>query len=125
MEQLTERQRKWDLLEVFIYAYISQPPDAIWNDESARAERDEMFRLLGWDIFQTDFKEILSEYSKTRLITLAVMDAKEFYEENIKGGSTIAYNALKPYADRIAKQRHDIRNPKPIPIIVPKNKKRR
>jgi hypothetical protein len=123
--ELTEKQKKWDLLEMFVYAYISQPPDLIWNDENARAERDEMHRMLGWDVFQTDFRAILREYPHTRLITLAVMDAKEFYEENIKGGNTDAYNALKPYAERVAKQRHDIRCPPPEPKPIVKFLKRK
>jgi len=118
--ELTEKQKKLDLLEMFVYAYIAQPPDSIWNDESARAERDEMHRMLGWDVFQTDFRAILREYPHTRLITLAVIDAREFYEENIKGGNTEAYNALKPYAERVAKQRHDIRCPPPEPKPIVK-----
>ena len=120
-----EKQEKWDLMETFLYAYISQPPDEIWNDEKSREEWEWMHPLLGWDVFQTNFKEIYAQHGKNSLITLSLKHAKEYYEQRAIGATTAPYEAIKGYAERVEKERWDRRNPKPIVVPAPKGKKRR
>jgi hypothetical protein len=121
--EISEAQKKWDLMHTFSYAYICQPPREYWEDEEFMMHRDILFGQVHYDVHRTDWKTIYSRYNEYLPIRLAFKDAKEYYQAWTLGQSTAAYEQIKGYAERTDQQRAEIRKPKRIVIEKPKKKK--
>jgi hypothetical protein len=119
----SEGQKKWDLMHTFSYAYICQPPEEYWEDEEFMMHRDILFGQVHHDVHRTDWKTIYSRYNEFLPIRLAFKNAKEFYEAQSTGGTTQAYEDIKGYAERMDKQRAEMRKPKVVVPQKPKKKK--
>jgi hypothetical protein len=109
-------QRKWDILHTFCYAYICQPPREVWEDEEIMAERDELLEMVGNCVHSTDWKSILSAKSKMRLITLSIINAKDFYNSEVIGEKTEAYKAIEGYFSKVDWQREMLNSDVPPPL---------
>jgi hypothetical protein len=119
----SEAQIKWDLMHTFSYAYICQPPKEYWEDEEFMMQRDILFNQVHHDVHRTEWKTIYSRYNEFLPIRLAFKDAKEYYEAQLIGSTTTAYQEIRGYAERMDKQRAEMRRPKVIVPEKPKKKK--
>jgi len=109
-------QRKWDILHTFCYSYICQPPQEYWEDEEFMKERNELLELVENDVHRTNWKQLLSANSQTRLITLSIRHAKDFYDYEVIGQETKPYRAIKEYFKRVDWEREMLRSETPPPI---------
>lgn len=119
-----EAQRKWDLMHTFSYAYICQPPKEYWEDEEFMLHRDVLFNQVANDVHKTDWSTIYKRYNEYLPIRLAYKDAKEYYDAELDGASTPAYEEIKGYAQRVDAQKKELRRPVPV-YVEPKTKKKK
>ncbi len=109
-------------MHTFSYAYICQPPEEYWEDEDFMMQRDILLSQVHHDVHRTDWKTIYSRYNEFLPIRLAFKDAKEYYEAQTQGVTTPAYERIRGYAERMDKQRAEMRKPK---VVVPQNPKKK
>lgn len=98
--QTQEAQDKWDLMNIFSYSYICQPPKIIKDNEQAMVEREMLFQMAGNNIHVTNWKTIYSVGKETSVIRLANLHAKKQYHAALKGTNTQEYEAIKCFAER-------------------------
>ena len=108
----SEAQQKWDLIHLFSYSYICQPPKKYWDDEEFMYQREILFQQVAHDIHTTDWKTIYTRYSDFRPIQLAYNDAKEYFAALSDGKSTPEYDVIRGYAELVEQERKKIRAPK-------------
>lgn len=109
-------QRKWDILHTFCYAYICQPPQEIWDDAEMMAERNELLEMVDNCVHSTNWKSILYAKSQMRLITLSIINAKDFYNSEVIGEKTEAYRAIEGYFKKADWEREMLRGQNPPPL---------
>ena len=109
-------QRKWDILHTFCYAYICQPPQEIWDDAEMMAERNELLEMVDNCVHSTNWKSILSAKTQMRLITLSIINAKDFYNSEVIGEKTEAYRAIEGYFKKADWEREMLRGQNPPPL---------
>jgi hypothetical protein len=109
-------QRKWDILHTFCYAYICQPPQEIWDDAEMMAERNELLEMVDNCVHSTNWKSILSAKSQMRLITLSIINAKDFYNSEVIGEKTEAYRSIEGYFKKADWEREMLRGQNPPPL---------
>lgn len=124
MTSSSEAQIKWDLMHTFSYAYICQPPKEYWEDEEFMFQRDILFNQVANDVHQTDWKTIYGRYNEYLPIRLAYKDAKEYFDASLQGQTTAAYEEIRGYAEKVARQKAEIRAPKYV-VAETKTKKKK
>lgn len=123
MTSSSEAQNKWDLMHTFSYAYICQPPREYWDNEDFMLQRDILFNQVAKDVHRTDWKTIYGRYSEYLPIRLAYKDAKEYFEAQAQGQTTPAYEEIRGYAEKVARQKAEFRRPSFVIEMKPKKKK--
>jgi len=119
-----EAQNKWDLMHTFSYAYICQPPREYWDNEEFMLQREILFNQVAKDVHHTDWKTIYGRYNEYLPIRLAYKDAKEYFEAQAQGQTTPAYKDIRGYAERVARQKAEMRRPAPVYVPVKTKKKK-
>ncbi len=87
-------------------------------------QRDILFNQVANDVHRTDWKTIYGRYSEYLPIRLAYKDAKEYFEAQAQGQTTSAYEEIRGYAEKVAKQKEQMRRPAPVAAPIKTKKKK-
>lgn len=98
-------------MHTFSYAYICQPPKEYWENEEFMLQQEILFNQVANDVHNTDWRTIYGRYNEYLPIRLAYKNAKEYYEARLQGQTTAAYEDIRGYAERVAKQKAEMRRP--------------
>lgn len=87
-------------------------------------QRDILLQQVNHDVHRTDWKTIYARYSEFHPIQAAYNDAKEYYNACVDGRTTPEYENIRVYAERMDKQRQEMRKPNDRPTDKLRRSKR-